>query len=142
MANEQTIIYPDKVMERLIERMGGRPLLCSTCGYNRWAGPDFVRLPHNNIGPGIVIGAPTTVLAVLTCLNCGEVRQFNLVQLGIIPDSEGKVHAEPPDAPQVLRGAGHKMAVVDVKVAATTMNPVADKLLGDVFPEQPKRTEH
>lgn len=55
---------------------------CSACGRNNWEAGGVIAAPGFTSG-GMTIGGPTVPMVTLACSNCGFVRLFAAVPIGL-----------------------------------------------------------
>ena len=73
------------VIQRLLERLGGRHPVCELCGGTRWNAGGFVNLSATQkLQGGIVLGGEIHPTMTLICTICGNQKFLNLIQLGLV----------------------------------------------------------
>ena len=70
--------------------------ICPSCGHNNWQTGDIVTGMPTMKGGGIVVGGPSIPMVQVICTNCGYVRLYAAVPLGLTekPEEKEKSHPE------------------------------------------------
>jgi hypothetical protein len=61
-------------------------IACECCGSTRWSAEDIISAPTFSAG-NINFGGPTVPMVQVVCTNCGNVRLFAAVPIGLIPEA-------------------------------------------------------
>ena len=79
--------FRDKLLAALNQR--GVTPICEICGRNNWAVVDqAVSVQITDLSGTFVVPPPQIPSAGVVCNNCGNIRLFALVSLGLLPKPE------------------------------------------------------